>query len=283
MPKIITFGEIMLRLSPHGYQRLFQNDQMEATFGGGEANVAVSLCNYGDEAVFVTKLPSNAIGQAAIDCLRSFGVDVSYIVRGGDRVGIYYLEKGASQRGSVCLYDRAHSSIQEAISKEFDWDTIMDGADWFHFTGITPALGNNMLDACLKACEAAHRAGAKVSCDINYRSKLWSRDEARDAMTRLCHHVDVYIGNEEDAKDVFGIIADDSDITMGKLSKDGLLPNWFNSLALKRLHLLFAVLHRPATMNGPVSCLTVRGVISLKSIICTLWIVWAAVILLRQA
>lgn len=221
MPKIITFGEIMLRLSPHGYQRLFQNDQMEATFGGGEANVAVSLCNYGDEAVFVTKLPSNAIGQAAIDCLRSFGVDVSYIVRGGDRVGIYYLEKGASQRGSVCLYDRAHSSIQEAISKEFDWDTIMDGADWFHFTGITPALGNNMLDACLKACEAAHRAGAKVSCDINYRSKLWSRDEARDAMTRLCHHVDVYIGNEEDAKDVFGIIADDSDITMGKLSKDG--------------------------------------------------------------
>ena len=148
MAKVVTFGEIMLRLAPNGYNRFFQDDQLQATFGGGEANVAVSLANYGMESVYVTKLPTHAIGQAAVNSLRYFGVDTSKIVRGGDRVGIYYLETGASQRGSVCIYDRAHSAIQEADASDFNWDEIFDGADWFHFTGITPALGSNLVEIC---------------------------------------------------------------------------------------------------------------------------------------
>ena len=146
MAKVVTFGELMLRLAPNGYYRFFQNDQMQATFGGGEANVAVSLANYGLDSVYVTKLPKHAIGQAAVDSLRYFGVDTSNIVRGGERVGIYYLEKGASQRGSVCIYDRKYSSIQQADVNDFDWDSIFEGADWIHFTGITPALGENLVE-----------------------------------------------------------------------------------------------------------------------------------------
>ena len=221
MKKIVTFGEIMLRLAPNGYLRFFQNDQMQATFGGGEANVAVSLANYGMESVYVTKLPSHAIGQAAINSLRYFGVDTSKIVRGGERVGIYFLEKGASQRGSVCIYDRAHSSIATASPEDFNWDEIFDGADWFHFTGITPALGGNLVDICLEACKAAKARGVKISCDLNYRGKLWTRDEARKAMTKLCEYVDVCISNEEDAKDVFGIEAENTDIYGGKLNHEG--------------------------------------------------------------
>ena len=221
MAKVVTFGEIMLRLAPNGYYRFFQNDQMQATFGGGEANVSVSLANYGMESVFVTKLPDHAIGQAAIDSLRYFGVDTSKVVRGGERVGIYYLEKGASQRGSVCIYDRKYSSIQQASVSDFDWDAIFDGADWFHFTGITPALGENLVDICREACKAAKAKGVKISCDLNYRGKLWTRDEARKAMTDLCQQVDVCISNEEDAKDVFGIEAEDTDIYGGKLNHDG--------------------------------------------------------------
>ena len=184
--KVVTFGELMLRLAPNGYYRFFQNDQMQATFGGGEANVAVSLANYGLESVYVTKLPKHAIGQAAVDSLRYFGVDTTKIVRGGDRVGIYFLEKGASQRGSVCIYDRAHSAIAEAVPADFDWDAIFEGADWFHFTGITPALGGNMVEICKEACKAAKAKGVKISCDLNYRGKLWTRAEAREAMTELC-------------------------------------------------------------------------------------------------
>ncbi|MBQ4551842.1 MAG: sugar kinase [Clostridia bacterium] len=221
MAKVVTFGEIMLRLAPNGYYRFFQNDQMQATFGGGEANVSVSLANYGMESVYVTKLPKHAIGQAAVDSLRYFGVDTSKIVRGGDRVGIYYLEKGASQRGSVCIYDRAHSAIQEADPADFNWDEIFEGADWFHFTGITPALGQNMVEACKQACIAAKKHGVKISCDLNYRGKLWTRAEARAAMTELCQYVDVCISNEEDAKDVFGIEAEDTDIYGGKLNHEG--------------------------------------------------------------
>ena len=221
MAKVVTFGELMLRLAPNGYYRFFQNDQMQATFGGGEANVAVSLANYGLEASFVSKLPAHAIGQAAVDSLRHFGVDTSKVVRGGDRVGIYYLEKGASQRGSVCIYDRAHSAIQEADPSEFDWDAIFEGADWFHFTGITPALGPNMVECCKQACIAAKKHGVKISCDLNYRGKLWTRDEARAAMTELCQYVDVCISNEEDAKDVFGIEAENTDIYGGKLNHEG--------------------------------------------------------------
>lgn len=219
--RVVTFGEIMLRLAPNGYYRFFQNDQLQATFGGGEANVAVSLANFGLDADYVTKLPTHAIGQAAVDSLRHFGVDTSKIVRGGDRVGIYYLEKGASQRGSVCIYDRAHSAIQEASRSDFDWDTIFMGADWFHFTGITPALGQNLVDICLDACKAAKAQGVKISCDLNYRGKLWTREQAREAMTKLCEYVDVCISNEEDAKDVFGIEAENTDVYGGKLNKDG--------------------------------------------------------------
>lgn len=219
--KVVTFGEIMLRLEPNNYYRFFQNDQLQATFGGGEANVAVSLANFGADVSYVTKLPEHAIGQAAVNTLRYFGVDTSRIVRGGDRVGIYFLEKGASQRGSVCIYDRAHSAIQEASPEEFDWEKIFEGADWFHFTGITPALGPNMVEACRQACKAAHRLGVKVSCDLNYRGKLWTKEQANAAMTELCKDVDVCISNEEDAKDVFGIVADDTDVKGGKLNHDG--------------------------------------------------------------
>ena len=221
MSKVITFGEIMLRLAPNGYYRFFQNDQMQATFGGGEANVAVSLANFGLDSAYITKLPKPAIGQAAIDSLRYFGVDTTKIVRGGDRVGIYYLEKGASQRGSVCIYDRAHSAIAEAKPADFDWDSIFEGADWFHFTGITPALGGELVDICLDACKAAKAHGVKISCDLNYRGKLWTRAEAREAMTKLCQYVDVCISNEEDAKDVFGIEAENTDIYGGKLNHEG--------------------------------------------------------------
>ena len=219
--RIVTFGELMLRLAPNGYYRFFQNDQMQATFGGGEANVAVSLANYGMDASFVTKLPSHAIGQAAVNSLRALGVDTKDIVRGGERVGIYYLEKGASQRGSVCIYDRAYSAIQLAKREDFDWDKIFDGADWFHFTGITPAIGGDLVNICLDACKAAKAKGVKISCDLNYRGKLWTREEARKAMSELCKYVDVCISNEEDAKDVFGIEAENTDIYGGKLNKEG--------------------------------------------------------------
>lgn len=221
MAKVVTFGEIMLRLAPNGYYRFFQNDAMQATFGGGEANVAVSLANYGVESVFVTKLPEHAIGQAAVNSLRCFGVDTSKIVRGGDRVGIYFLEKGASQRGSLCIYDRAHSAIAEAKTEDFDWREIFSGSDWFHFTGITPALSNNTSRICLDACLTAKQMGIKVSCDLNFRSKLWTRAEARGVMTELCRYVDVCILNEEDAKDIFGIEANETDINAGKLNHSG--------------------------------------------------------------
>ncbi len=221
MAKVITFGELMIRLQPYNYERFVQADHLEFTFGGGEANVAVSLANYGMDAAFVTKLPAHAIGQAAVNSLRRYGVDTSMIVRGGDRVGIYFNEKGASQRPSVCIYDRAHSAIAEAESSDFDWDAVFDGADWFHFTGITPALGPNVAAICLEACKAAKAHGVKVSCDLNYRGKLWTREEARETMTELCRYVDVCISNEEDAKDVFGIEAEKTDITAGELNKEG--------------------------------------------------------------
>lgn len=221
MPKVITFGEMMLRLSPEGYLRFVQSDRMEATFGGGEANVAVSLAEFGVSTAFVTKLPSHEIGQMAVNSLRRYGVDTSSIVRGGDRVGVYYLEKGASQRGSLCIYDRAHSAIAEAGPQDFDWDRIFDGAEWFHFTGITPALGPNVTALCLDACKAAKKNGLKISCDLNYRSKLWTREEARRTMGELCRYVDVCIANEEDASDVFGIAAEGTDVQNGQISREG--------------------------------------------------------------
>ena len=219
--KVVTFGELMVRLQPYHYERFVQADHLEFSFGGGEANVAVSLANYGLDSVYVTKLPAHAIGQAAVNSLRRYGVDTSMIVRGGNRVGIYYNEKGASQRPSVCIYDRAHSAISEATTADFDWDRIFDGADWFHFTGITPALGPNVIEICEAACKAARARGAKISCDLNYRGKLWTREQAREAMTGLCRYVDVCISNEEDAKDVFGIEAEATDVTAGELNREG--------------------------------------------------------------
>ena len=221
MKRVVTFGELMLRLQPYNYERFVQCDHVEFTFGGGEANVSVSLANYGIDAAFVTKLPAHAIGQAAVNSLRRYGVDTSMIVRGGDRVGIYFNEKGASQRGSVCIYDRANSAIAKASTSDFNWDAIFEGVDWFHFTGITPALGENVVEICKEACKAAKARGIKISCDLNYRGKLWTRDEARKAMTELCQYVDVCISNEEDAKDVFGIEAEDTDIYGGKLNHEG--------------------------------------------------------------
>ena len=221
MAKIITFGELMLRLAPEGYYRFLQADKFGATFGGGEANVAVSLANYGVDAAFVSKLPKHEIGQMAVNSLRKFGVDTSMITRGGDRVGIYYLEKGASQRPSKVIYDRAYSAIAQAKSEDFDWKKIFEGADWFHFTGITPALNPTVAAICLEACKAAKEAGVKVSCDLNYRKKLWSREEARATMTELMPYVNVCISNEEDAHDVFGIDAENTDIESGKVNHEG--------------------------------------------------------------
>lgn len=221
MKRIVTFGEIMLRLNPEGYLRFVQADKFEATYGGGEANVAVSLSNYGMSAAFVTKVPAHEIGQCAINELRRYGVDTSMIARGGDRLGIYYAEKGASQRASKVIYDRAGSSISKAEPADFNWDKIFDGADWFHFTGITPALGGNLPEICLEACKAAKKRGVMISCDLNYRKKLWTREEAGRTMEKLIPYVDLCIANEEDAKDVFGIEAENTDITSGKLNRDG--------------------------------------------------------------
>ena len=221
MSRIVTFGELMLRLQPYNYERFVQCEHVEFTFGGGEANVAVSLANYGMDAAFVSKLPAHSIGQAAVNSLRRYGVDTSLITPGDDRVGIYFNEKGASQRGSVCIYDRAHSAIQMASSSDFDWDKIFEGVAWFHFTGITPALGPNVVEICKEACKAAKAKGVKISCDLNYRGKLWTRAQAREAMTELCQYVDVCISNEEDAKDVFGIEAEGTDIYAGELNHEG--------------------------------------------------------------
>ena len=221
MSKIITFGEIMMRLNPPGYQRFLQTSVYEATYAGGEANVAVSLANFGNDAAFVSKVPEHEIGQNAVNALRRYGVDTAMILRGGPRLGVYYVEKGASQRGGKVIYDRANSSIALAKCGEFDWDFIFRDADWFHFTGITPALGGEMPEACLDACKAAKEKGLTVSCDLNYRAKLWSREKAGEVMATLMPYVDVCIANEEDAKDVFGIAAENTDINSGRLDQAG--------------------------------------------------------------
>ncbi len=221
MSRVVCFGEIMLRLAPSGYLRFNQATSFEAVYGGGEANVSVSLANYGIDASFVTKLPDNPIGQAAINELRKYGVCTSNIVRGGERVGIYYLEKGASQRASKVVYDRAHSSIAEAKASDFNWDKIFEGAEFFHFTGITPALGDNAAEVTLEACKAAKAKGITISCDLNYRKNLWSTEKAGQVMGKLMEYVDVCIANEEDAEKVFGIQAENTDVSSGQISHDG--------------------------------------------------------------
>ncbi len=211
----------MLRLAPEGYMRFVQAESYGATFGGGEANVAVSLANFGLDAAFVTKLPGHEIGQAAVNSLRRYGVDTRHIVRGGDRVGIYYLEKGASQRPSKVIYDRAGSAIACAKPGEIDWDAVFTGADWFHFTGITPALSESAAQLCMEACRAAAAHGVTVSCDLNYRKNLWTRERAGEVMGALLPYVNVCIANEEDAADVFGIRAADTDVTKGEVNHEG--------------------------------------------------------------
>ena len=219
--RVITFGELMLRLAPENYLRFLQATKYQATFGGAEANVAVSLANYGVDAAFVTKLPDHEIGQSVINSLRQFGVDTSLIVRGGDRVGVYYCEKGASQRPSKVIYDRANSAIALAKSSDFNWNKIFKGVSWFHFTGITPALSDGMAKITLKACEEAKKRNITISCDLNFRKKLWTKEKAGAVMAELCKYVDYCIANEEDAKDVFGIEADNTDINSGKLDREG--------------------------------------------------------------
>lgn len=216
--KVVTFGEIMLRLATPGYLRFSQSTELSATFGGGEANVAVSLANYGVPVDFVTRLPKNDIGQACIRDLRKYGVNTSNIVWGGERLGIYFLETGAVSRGSKVVYDRAHSSISEIKSEMIDWDKVFDGANWFHWTGITPAISQGAADVCLEAIKKANEKGITVSCDLNYRKNLWKYGKkAGEVMPELVAGTDIVLGNEEDAEMILGIIPDGVDVTGGHL------------------------------------------------------------------
>lgn len=209
--QVITLGEILLRLSPENNERFTQCHSFEAVYGGGEANTAVSLANFDIPTAYVTKLPAHAIGQSAINSLRQYGVDTSYIVRGGDQIGIYFLEKKTSQRPTNVIYNRRGSSIALAKASDFDWDTIFAGASWFHFSGITPALSDNMAEITLEACKKAKEHGLTVSCDLNYRGKLWSGEKANEVMSKICPYVDICIANEDDAVGIFGLNADDTD------------------------------------------------------------------------
>ena len=221
MSKFVTFGEIMMRLNPEGYLRFVQAERFEASYAGGEANVAVSLANFGLDASFVTKLPANPLGESARNEVRRFGVDTSSIGWGGPRLGLYFVEKGASQRASKVVYDRAGSSIALAKRADFAWPKILKGAKWFHFTGITPALGGELPAICLDALKACRAKGVTVSCDLHYRGKLWTREEAGRCMARLVPYADVLVANEADAADVFGIRAEGTDVDSGRLDKDG--------------------------------------------------------------
>lgn len=203
--KAVCFGELMLRLNPPGYQRFLQTDEFIANFGGAEANVAVALANFGVESHYITKLPDHEIGQMAVNSLRRYGVHTDGILRGGERIGVYFLEKGASQRGSKVIYDRKYSSFSASQSVEYDWNTLLEGADWFHFTGITPALGENIREALLEALKVCREKKITVSCDLNYRSKLWTEQQCASAMERLMPYVDVLVANEEHADIIFGI------------------------------------------------------------------------------
>jgi len=219
--KVVTLGEIMMRLSTPDYKRFVQADTFDITYGGGEANVAAALCNYGLHGTFVSKVPDNPLGQAAINHLRRYGVDTQFIARGGDRLGIYFLETGASMRASQVVYDRAGASIAEVELSDFNFDEILEGADWFHTTGITPALSDKAAILTEAALKAAKAKGITTSIDLNYRKKLWSKEKAREIMSRLCQYVDVCIGNEEDAETTLGFKAAGSDVTKGELNLDG--------------------------------------------------------------
>ncbi len=219
--KFVGFGELMLRLAPDGYLRFAQADHFNLNYTGAEGNMAVALAYMGMPAELVTKLPDNEIGRCAKRMLTKFEVETDHIAWGGERLGVYYLERGASQRPSKVIYDRKHSSIAEADPSDFDWDDIFKDAGWFHFTGITVALSKNMQEICKQACIAAKKHNVKVSCDLNYRKTLWSTEEAQRVMKPLMQYVDVCIANEEDSEKVLGVKADNTDITSGKLSLEG--------------------------------------------------------------
>ncbi len=221
MAKVVTMGEIMLRLSTPGYQKFIQADKFDVCYGGGEANVAVSLANYGHDAEFITKVPENPIGECAVAALRKMNVETKHIAKGGERLGIYFLETGASMRASNVVYDRAHSSISTAEPGDFDFDEIFEGTDWFHFTGITPAISDKAAELTEIALKAAKKKGITVSCDLNFRKKLWSSEKAQKVMTNLMQYVDVCIGNEEDAEKVLGFKPGNTDVTSGELELAG--------------------------------------------------------------
>lgn len=220
MAKIVTLGELMLRLSSPLNSRLINASNFDVCYGGGEANVAVSLSHYGHEAYFVSKLPNNPLGDAAYNSLRKEGVKTSYIVRGGDRLGIYFLETGASMRPSVVVYDRANSAIAKSNAKEYNLKEALKGAEVFHFSGITPALSSNCAALTLEACKVAKKLGVLVSCDLNFRKKLWSKEQAQKVMRPLMKYVDICIGNEEDAENCLGF-KPDSDVLKGKTDASG--------------------------------------------------------------
>ena len=219
--KVVTFGEIMLRLSTPNFERFVQSQNFDVTYGGGEANVAVSLSNFGLDSYFVTKLPKHEIGQAAINHLRRFGVKTDFVARGGERVGIYFLETGASQRSSKVIYDRSNSSISQINVKDIDWEEVFKSAAWFHFTGITPALGKSAQECIIHACKIAKSKGAKISCDLNFRAKLWTEKEAQLVMIPLMEYVDVCIANEEDAEKSLGMKPKGTDIHKAELNETG--------------------------------------------------------------
>ena len=221
MSKIVGFGDFLVRLSPPGYLRFLQADSFEINYTGAEANVLVSLALMGECTEFVTRVPDNDIGHTGIRSLGRYGVGTSHVAYGGERMGVFYLEKGASQRPSKIVYDRKYTSIATAKISDFDWDAILDGASWFHITGITPALGPTMPEVCIEACRRAHEAGCTISCDLNYRKNMWTTAEAKATMERILPYVDVLIANEEDADKVLGIRAKDTDVVAGKLNRDG--------------------------------------------------------------
>jgi len=219
--KVVSIGEIMLRLSTPGFSRFVQADSFDVNYGGGEANVAVALSNYGFDAYFITKLPKHEIGQAAVNALRKYGVKDDYIVRGGDRVGIYFLETGASQRASKVIYDRSNAAVSGMSKDELDFAKIFDKVSWFHWTGITPALGEKAREVLVEACKAAKKAGATISADLNYRAKLWTTKEAQSVMVPLMEYVDVCIANEEDAEKSLGFHAGTTNVDHAELDEAG--------------------------------------------------------------
>ncbi len=247
MKKVVGFGDFMLRLNPEGYLKFIQADRFVVNYTGAEANVCTALSYMGIDTEFVTRLPENAIADCALANLRKFNVGTSYIAKGGERIGVFYAEKGASQRPSKIVYDRKGSSFATCNAFDFDWNKIFDGADHFHFTGITPALGENVAAACEAACIAAKKMGLTVSCDLNYRKNLWTREQAKATMTRLLSYVDILVANEEDSADVLGIHAKDTDIVSGVLSREGYID------VAKQINEAYGIPHVAITLRKSIS------------------------------